>query len=621
MRGKLGEVRWAPTLVDAECALASKVPVDGLGLSQTRNLLTDVTVQGRLPWNEAEAESVLDHGKPSGRKVQALAISAVYWVTCRRRVVLESLLVAVTREAEAELGPALGRLLDSSLLFQQGVPPQATYLFKHALIRDAAYGTLLREPRRALHARIAEALEREFPEIAETQPELVAHHYSEAGLIDKAAGLWGKAGQRALERSALLEAAEQLGRALAQIATLPGTPALRSAQIKLQIALITPLIHIKGYAAPETKAAEERARLLIAQAEALGEPPDDPLLLFSVLYGVCVANSVAFDGDKVRELAAQFLSLAEKQSATVPLMIGHRISGFSLLATGDVARGRIHLDQAVGLYDPAEHRRLATRFGVDTGTLVLCLRSWALWMLGYPESAVADIDRALSNAREIGQAPTLMFGLNDASFTHLLRGNYPAANALVGELVALAEEKASAYWKASGTAAQGCILALTRRPLDAVQRIAGGIRAARSTGATLHTPMLLSHLAAAYADLRQFDDASRCVDEAITTVNLTKERWWESDINRIAGEIALKSPAPDTAKAQAHFQQALAVARAQQAKSWELRAAMSMARLWRHQGKRSEARDLLASIYGWFTEGFDTLDLKEAKALLEQLRA
>ena len=215
------------------------------------------------------------------------------------------------------------------MLFRQGAPPHATYLFKHALVQDAAYGTLLREPRRALHARIAEALESQFAEIAENQPELLARHCTEAGLIEKAARLWGKAGQRSLARSALVEAVEQLTRALAQIAALPATPALRREQIKLQVALITPLMHVKGYAAPETKAAAERARLLIEQAEALGEPPEDPLLLFSVLYGFWVVNFVAFNGDAMRELAAQFLALAEKQAATVPLMIGHRLMGIS----------------------------------------------------------------------------------------------------------------------------------------------------------------------------------------------------------------------------------------------------------------------------------------------------
>ena len=201
-----------------------------------------------------------------------------------------ALLAAVVRKPEAELESALDRLIAAGLLFRQGVPPHATYLFKHALVQDAAYGTLLREPRRALHARIAETLESQFAEIAENQPELLARHCTEAGLIEKAAGLWGKAGQRSLARSALVEAIEQLTRALDQIAALPATPALRREQIKLQVALINPLIHVKGYAAPETKAAVERARLLIEQAEALGEPPEDPLLLFSVLYGFWVAN-------------------------------------------------------------------------------------------------------------------------------------------------------------------------------------------------------------------------------------------------------------------------------------------------------------------------------------------
>ena len=306
-----------------------------------------------------------------------------------------ALLAAVARKPEAELESALERLIEAGLLFRQGVPPHATYLFKHALVQDAAYGTLLREPRRALHARIAETLESQFAEIAESQPELLARHCTEAGLIEKAAALWGKAGQRSLERSALVEAAEQLTRALDQIATLPATPALRREQIKLQVALITPLIHVKGYAAPETKAAAERARLLIEQAEALGEPPEDPLLLFSVLYGFWVASFVAFNGDVMRELAAHFLALAEKQGATVPLMVGHRLMGASLLHTGDIAEGRAHFDRAIALYDPAEHRPLATRFGQDVRVAILSYRSLALWMLGYPEAALADADHAI----------------------------------------------------------------------------------------------------------------------------------------------------------------------------------------------------------------------------------
>ena len=346
------------------------------------------------------------------------------------------------------------------------MPPHASYLFKHALVQDAAYGTLLREPRRALHARIAETLESQFAEIAENQPELLARHCTEAGLIEKAASLWGKAGQRSLERSALVEAAEQLTRALDQIATLPATPALRREQIKLQVALITPLMHVKGYAAPETKAAAERARLLIEQAEALGEPPEDPLLLFSVLYGFWIANYVAFNGDVLRELAAQFLALAEKQGATVPLMIGHRLMGISLLYTGDIAEGRAHFDQAIALYDPAEHRPLATRFSVDVRVAILSYRSWALWLLGYPEAALADSDQALNDAREIGQAATLMYTLGHDRSPIFDCGSYAKATAVVDELAALAGEKGALFWKAEVTLNQGRVLAMTGKAAD-----------------------------------------------------------------------------------------------------------------------------------------------------------
>jgi predicted ATPase len=301
-----------------------------------------------------------------------------------------SLLASIVSKSEVDLNSALDRLVHAGLLFRQGMPPHATYLFKHALVQDAAYGTLLREPCRALHARVAETLEDQFKEIAENQPELLARHYSEAGLIEKTALQWGKAGQRSLARSALVEAVAQLTRALDQIETLPATPALRREQIKLHVALITPLIHIKGYAAPETRAAAERARLLIEQAEALGRPPEDPLLLFTVLYSFWVADFVRFNGDAMRELAAKFLTFAKKQGASAPLMIGHRLMGASLTLMGDITEGRSHYDQALALYDPAEHRSLAMRFAQDIRVAILSYRSQALWLLGYPEAALAD---------------------------------------------------------------------------------------------------------------------------------------------------------------------------------------------------------------------------------------
>jgi class 3 adenylate cyclase/predicted ATPase len=529
------------------------------------------------------------------------------------------LLAAVARKPEGELNSALQRLIGAGLVFRQGSPPHATYLFKHALVQDAAYGTLLRAPRRALHARIAETLENQFAEIAENQPELLARHCAEAGLIEMAAGLWGAAGQRSLARSALVEAAEQLRRALGQIAVLPSTPALRREEIKLQVALITPLNHVKGHAAPETKAAAERARLLIEQAEALGEPLDDPLLLFSVLYSFWIANYVAFNGDVTRELAAQFLALAENHGGTAPLMIGNRLMGMSLLHTGEIARGRAHLNRALALYDPAEHRPLTARFAVDAAVSILSFRSSSLWLLGYPEAALADTEHALEAAREINEAATLILALLKASLTHLLCGHYASAKAEVDEAVALADEKGALYWKAFGASWQGCLLALTGNASAAVPIITSGITALRSTGATLWAPLHLSSLTRAYADLGKFDDARQRIGDTLTVIETAKERWCEAECHRIAGEIALMSPEPDAAKAEAYFERALAVARAQQAKSWELRAATSLARLWRDHGKRNEARDLLAPAYGWFTEGFETLDLKEAKTLLDAL--
>jgi class 3 adenylate cyclase/predicted ATPase len=529
------------------------------------------------------------------------------------------LLAAVVRKPEAGLAAALDRLIAAGLLFRQGVPPHATYLFKHALVQDAAYGTLLREPRRALHARIAETLESQFAEAAENQPELLARHCTEAGLIEKAASLWSKAGQRSLARSALVEGVEQLTRALAQFAALPATPALRGEQIKLQVALANALMHVKGYGAPEPKAAIEQARLFIEQAKDLGESPEDPLVLFSVLFGVWSASLLAFKAGVVHDLAGQFLSLAEQQGATAPLMIGHRMMGHSLLHGGDFVKARTHYDKGIELYDPAEHRSLATRFGQDTGVAILSFRSWGRWFLGYPDAACADADQALSEAREIGHAATLMFALGATTFTRILCGNYATANLRADELTALADEKGSLYWKANAILQRGGVSVLTGKAADALQMITSGLTLWRSTGSTLYVPSWLAYLARAYAELGQFDDAWRCIGEAITAVETTKERFYEADVYRMAGDIALKSPESDAAKAEAYFERALALARARQAKSWELRAAMSMARLLRDQGKRDEARNLLAPIYGWFTEGFGTLDLKEAKALLDEL--
>jgi predicted ATPase len=530
-----------------------------------------------------------------------------------------ALLAAVVGEPEAELGATLDRLVAAGLLFRQGVPPYATYLFKHALVQDAAYGTLLHEGRRALHARIADILEREFGEIAERQPERLARHYAEAGLIEQAARLWGKAGQQSLERSALVQAIEQISRALALIAALPATTALRREQLRLQVALITPLVHVKGYTSPETKAAVEQARLLIEQAQTLGEAPDDPLLPFAALYGVWVTFFGAFDGDMACGLAEQFLSLAEKQDAIAPRLIAHRIRGNSLLMGGEIATGRAHLDRAIALYDPTAGRVLATRFGVDQRVAMLCFRSIALWLLGYPQAAIADVDRAVEAAREIGQAATLMLALVHCSWPYALTGNDVAAEGLLREAIALAEETGATIWKGRGRTLLGSVLTLRGNAAEAIDAITSGLADDRAAGTTLWLPLIFSYLARAHADLGQFDDAWRWIGEALARVEAAKEKWAEAEIHRVAGEIALHPPAPDASRAESYFTAALAIAPRQQAKSWELRTATSYARLMRDQGRVSEAHDLLAPVFAWFSEGFDTRDLKDAKALLDDL--
>ena len=433
---------------------------------------------------------------------------------------------AVAKMRDEALQAALERLAEADILLVQGLPPESEYRFKHALIQDAAHENLLKSRRQALHRRTGEVLRDQFAATAATEPELLAHHFTEAGLTEAAIEWWGIAGQRSLARSALVEAAEQLKRALTQIATLPATPALRREEIKLEVAF---------------------------------------------------ANVLAL--------------------------------------TGDLVGGKEHYDRALAIFDPAEHRTLTTRSGRDVRVALMSYRSSCVWQLGYPAASLDDAERAVKNARETGHAATLVYALSRAAHSYIFCRNYAAAHEQVDELIALADEKG----KALGALERGMLFALTGKASEAVRAITSGITSLRSTGVNLFEAWHLWHLAVAYAELGQPDDARRCIDDAMDKVERSKEKWCEAEVHRIAGEIALKSFAPNAERAEKHFDRALAVARQQQAKSWELRAAMSTARLWRDQGKLQQARELLAPVYGWFTEGFDTLDLKDAKALLDEL--
>jgi predicted ATPase len=484
-------------------------------------------------------------------------------------------------------------------------------------VQDAAYGTLLREARRALHARIADAIEERFPEVAESQPETLARHCTEAGKIERAATLWGKAGERSLGSAAFPEAETQLRRALAQITSLPSAPALRREQIRLQVGLAYALMQTKGYGATETKGALELAQVLMQRAEALGEPIEDPLALFSILYGVWVSNFAAFNGHATLDLAKQFLMLADERGEAVPLPIGHRMTASSLLVAGDIGKALEHFDVALSLYNPYEHSALAARIGHDLGVMTLCHRGINLWLLGYPEAARTDIDRALSQAREFQHAATLMYALNYNSILNALRRDIAKAQA--DELIALADEKGALFWGASGGLLKSWLFALKGHHTDALTSFSSAIPMFRSTGATILVPLFMAMRGGAFAELQQFDQARRCIVEAMALAEASRERWFDAEIYRIAGEIELGSSERKDLNAQHYFKRALDVARAQQARSLELRAATSLARLWSVHGRRTEARHLLASVYDWFTEGFDTLDLKEAKALLEEL--
>jgi tetratricopeptide (TPR) repeat protein len=442
-----------------------------------------------------------------------------------------NLLRVIAGIGDAPLQAALEKLADADILLVQGLPPVSEYRFKHALIQDAAYENLLKSRRQALHRRSAEVLRDQFANTTLGEPAVLAHHFTQAALTEAAIEWWGIAGRRSLAQSAVLEGAEQVKRALDQIAALPATLDLRREEIKLQFA-----------------------------------------------YG----------------------------------------NALSLM--GNLVGGKEHYDRVLAIYDPADHGPITTRSGRDVGIALLGDRANCVWQLGYPTAARDNCERAVKSARETGHTNTLMHALLSASQAYTKCRAYAEAQRLLDELAALVKEKdATLFMKATEIAFRGGLLAETGKASEAVRAITSAMTSLRSTGTALYGPMYLLYLAMAYADLGQPDDARRCIDDAMDRVERSKEKYCEAEINRFAGEVALKSSAPDTEKAEKYFDRALAVARQQQAKSWELRAAMSMARLWRSQGKSQQARELLAPVYGWFTEGFDTLDLKEAKALLGEL--
>ncbi len=520
------------------------------------------------------------------------------------------LLQAVSRLDDVTLQRELGRLVEAQLLYQRGVPPQATYVFKHALIQDAAYQSLLRSTRRQYHQRIARVLAEQFPDTVE--PELLAYHYTEAGLGEHAIGYWERAGERALQRSANVEAVSHLTKGLEVLATLPDTPERTQQELTLQTALGPALIATKGYAAPEVEQTYARARELCQQ---VGETPQ----LAPVLFGLRLFYQQRAEFHTARELEAQLFHLAQCIQDSALLLMAHQALGATSYWLGELAQARAHLEQGTALYDPQQHRSLT--FGAIQHPGVTCLAFVArtLWALGYPDQALQRSQDALTLAHELSHPFSLAYALGCAAVLHQLRREWHAAQERAEAAIALSREQGFTLWLAMGTILRGWALASQGQQAEGMVLMRHGLAAYRATGTEVAQSYWLALLAEAYVKEGQAEEGLNILAEALTAVDQHGERFYEAELCRLKGELLLTGSAAQHAETETCFHQALAIARRQQAKSWELRAAMSLSRLWQQQGQRGEARQLLAPIYGWFTEGFGTADLQEAKTLLEEL--
>jgi TOMM system kinase/cyclase fusion protein len=522
-----------------------------------------------------------------------------------------ALLQAVSPWDEATVQRGLHQLVEAEFLYQQGLPPQATYRFKHALIQEAAYQSLLKSTRQHYHQRIAQVLAAQFPETVETQPELLAHHYTEAGLIPQAIPHWQRAGERAVERSANVEAISHLTTALALLPALPETPERTQHELTLLTALGIPLVLTKGHAAPEVEATYARARTLCQQ---LGDTPQ----LFPVLLGLRRFYLMRGELRTAHELGEQLLRLAERCDDAGLLVRAHMMLAEILLWLGEFARARAHAEQGIACYDPQQHRAQAFLYGNDPGVCCRSFAALALWVLGYPDQAQQRSEEALAWAQELAHPFSLGFALHHAARLHQVRREGALTHTRAEAAIALATAQGFVLWLAQAPVVRGWALAEQGQAAEGLAQIRQGIAANQAIGFELQRPYHLAVLADAYGKAGQPEEGLRVLTEAQVAAQAIGVRSYEAELSRLTGELLLAQSSEHHAAAEACFQQALTLARLQQAKSWELRAAMSLSRLWQQQGKREAARELLAPIYGWFTEGFDTADLQEAKALLEE---
>jgi predicted ATPase len=523
------------------------------------------------------------------------------------------LLQAVSDLDDATLQRELGRLVEAEFIYQRGLPPQATYTFKHALIQEAAYQSLLKRTRQQYHQRIAQALEARFPETVEAQPELLAHHYTEAGLGEQAVGYWQRAGERAVQRSANVEAIAHLTKGLEVLRVLPDAPERAQQELDLQTALGPALMNTRGPGSPAVEQVYTQARELCQQ---LGEPRQ----LFRVLWGLWRFYNNRAELQTAGELGKQLLTLAQRVQDPELLLEAHHALGPTLFFAGELASARGHLEQGIALYDPQQHRSHAFLYsGHDPGVCCLFHAACVLWSLGYPDQGLKRIQDALALAQELAQPQSLATALRWSAALHKHRREGQAVQERAEAAMRLSAELGFERELAQGTILWGWALTEQGQGVEGIVAIRQGLAALQATGEELRRPEFLALWAEAYRGIGQIEEGLNVLAEALAAVEKTGERYYEAELYRLKGELLLVHSTENHAEAETCLHQALDIARRQQAKSLELRATVSLSRRWQQQGKRDEARELLAPIYGWFTEGFDTADLQEAKALLAEV--
>jgi predicted ATPase len=523
------------------------------------------------------------------------------------------LLLAVSQLDASTLQRELGRLVEAEIVYQRGLPPHATYIFKHALIQDAAYQSLLKSTRQQYHQRIAQVLEAQFLEATEGQPELLAYHYTEAGLTEQSVTYWYKAGQRSSERSAHAEAISHFRQGIELLQTLPETAERTRREVDMLIAMGASLIAVQGYAAREVGETYTFAQQLCARL-------DDPHQLFPVLRGLWNYYLVRTEFRTAHALGKELLALAQQVQDSAMLVAAHRALGTTLFFLGETAFAHTHFAQGMALYNDQQHRAQAFLYGENAGVVCRSHAAWTLWYLGYPDQGLARNDEALTLAQQIVHPHSLSYALGVAAMLHQWRREVRCTQERAEAAINLATEQGFLHWRAMGSIMRGwALLAHQGQAQEGIEQIHQGLRALRATGAEIIRSYFLALLAEVHSVIGQPEAGLAVLVEALTHVNTTGERWYESECYRLKGALLLQQSSDNQVEAEACFHKALDIARNQQAKSFELRIATSLARLWQQQGKRQEAYDLLAPVYNWFTEGFDTADLQDAKMLLDEL--